>query len=227
MPVNTSILIDPLLHNFHQKEENVWILCVWSYTPWHVHSWQEDTSIWIWHWWKPNSPCILFCVSDNWKNFPQISFWLCKFQNLSLSYYPLMSGARHCNTDHLLSVYDLWPCTFMFCHQSGWVGRTDDNHMPHSRSYTRSSSNNLSIHASDWEPHKYIPLAQTKYVPLATPQKCLQPCQESMREVRVESVVLSDYSSNIFLVEFLKKRDHMNTSSGLPRGPCKEGSPEV
>lgn len=37
-------------------------------------------------------------LSDNWKSFLQTSFWLCKFQTLSLLLYPPRSGARHWGT---------------------------------------------------------------------------------------------------------------------------------
>lgn len=72
-----------------------WIVCLWLETLCYVYSWQEGIFILIRDWWEPNRLLILFCMSENWKNFLQTSFWLGKFQTLSLLHYPLMSGARH------------------------------------------------------------------------------------------------------------------------------------
>ena len=80
------------------KRGKKWMVCLWLYALCHVHFWQEGPSMLIRDWWEPNSPCILFCMSDNWKNFLQTSFWLCKFQALSLLHHPPMSGARHWGT---------------------------------------------------------------------------------------------------------------------------------
>lgn len=171
------------------KKRKNYEFCVYTYVHCHVPFQQERISISIWRRWKANIPRVLFCMSENWKNFPQTSSWLCEFQTLSLSYYPPMSGARHYKT---------------LCYQLMISGPAPSYFAPRVCELAErmvvvflaaiSSSKNLSTHTSDWEIHKYIPLNQTKYVPLAKPQKCLQPRHKGVREGGVETVALSNYS---------------------------------
>ena len=53
---------------------------------------------------------------NDWKNFPQTSFWLCTFKTLFLLYYPHTFGVGNMFTPQ----YDLGSCPLMSSYQKSW-----------------------------------------------------------------------------------------------------------
>lgn len=83
-----GILIRPISHGSHQKIKQILVhFSRKGYTIGYLLSREGRTSVLTGQWWESEPP-LKFYPSDDWKNFPQTSFWLHTFQTSFVLYHP-------------------------------------------------------------------------------------------------------------------------------------------